>query len=383
METAAYIHVPFCRRKCPYCDFYSIAGAEDRVESYLQAVRMHSVLLTAEDDFLARTAYIGGGTPSVLAPDQLRELVRTVSRFFRIRRNCREFTVELNPESVTDEKLRVLKEEGVDRVSIGAQSFVAEKLSFLGRIHTVEDTRRCLDLVVRNGFRNVSIDLMYGCAGETAAAWERELTRAAQLPGITHISAYTLSIEPHTPFSLREKDALTVDESAQADLYGQTIDILAAHGFRHYEVSNFARTGYECAHNQTYWENDPYIGIGPAAVNYQKGKRSRVVPSVAEYCAALSQKKVIPYDSSEQLGEAKRAQETACLQIRRAEGILFGPFTRKTGVDLLTFKKEAVVRLVDAGLLTCLYDDLGSWAGIALTRKGFLLCDSVCGELLE
>ena len=356
-----YIHIPFCRRKCAYCDFYSIAYDRGLAGAYISAICGQIERLEGP----VSTIFIGGGTPTVLETAEMRRLLRSLGRFAG---SAREFTVEANPESLSGEKLDLFADEGVNRLSIGAQSFSDAKLKRLGRIH---DAGKAMDAVIlskKKGFDNLNIDLIFGAPAETPDDCSAEFARAVKLP-VTHISCYCLT-----------GMAVLADEEDSARMYSLAMEYLPGHGFRHYEVSNFAKKGFECAHNLNYWDNNEYIGLGPSAVSYTGGVRKKNLPDVREYIkrSRAGESAAI---SSERLVGDRKARETAAVKIRTSEGIDFDWFKKKTGYDFLQIEADAIRRLSDTGLIK--YKKVrGMSSGISLTKRGFLFCDTVSSGLL-
>jgi oxygen-independent coproporphyrinogen-3 oxidase len=398
MIPSLYIHIPFCTRKCLYCDFYSVViengdcppgrgltkvgtvpifeGRAEGPKQFPPTVQDYINTLIRQIEPLQQrfnTIYIGGGTPTALPKAQLERLLKSLGK--NIAKGT-EFTVEANPESLDDEKIKLLLDCGVNRLSIGLQSFDDRKLKKLGRIH---NAARAIDAISRSakaGFADISADLIYGVWGEEAGSWERELEEAAKLP-ITHISCYSLTYEKGTPLfnALKNKSIVPLEDETVAEMYERAIDKLALRGFKQYEVSNFAKTGRRCRHNLSYWENNPYIGLGASAVSYIDGARMKNVSDVAEYIARVDEGKPLD-ESSEKLTPVKRARETAAVKIRTKDGIDFAWFREKTGYDFLELESKAVVDLLEQGLVKT------TSTGIALKRKGFLHCDTVSSTLL-
>lgn len=366
-----YIHIPFCRQKCPYCAFYSVAYDEPLAYAYAD-------LLAGEAEKIGgkvSTMYIGGGTPTVLEEASLKKTLHSLKRFTG---DKIEFTVEANPESLSSDKLKLFLDEGVNRLSIGVQSFNDDKLRKLGRIHTAKDAIRAIDNSRKAGFKEISADFIFGVCGETIAEWRSELKKAVRFP-VKHISCYSLTYEENTAlFSARnKKKALPLDEETVAEMYEYTLDFLPEQGFEHYEVSNFAKEGHRCRHNLNYWDNGPYIGLGASAVSYLGGVRQANVADINEYIERVKAGKS-PAASSERLSGIDSAKETAALKIRTKEGIDLKWFKKKTGFDFRGLEKDALPPLIEKGLI-----EYGKEKdGIRLTRRGFLFCDTVSTALL-
>ncbi len=374
MTPSLYVHIPFCAKKCGYCDFYSIAYEEGPAAAYVDALAAQINGINSS----VSTVFIGGGTPSALGSPLLKKLLRAARR---LAAEGAEFTVEANPESLDAGKLRLLLDEGANRLSIGVQSFDDRKLKRLGRIHSAKKAVDSVMLAKKKGFADLNIDLIFGAPGETLNDCYSELARAVKLP-VTHISCYGLTYEKGTTLYNARKcgNIIPVDEECTAQMYSFAIGYLPRHGFRHYEVSNFAKKGFECRHNLNYWRNDEYIGLGPSAVSYIGGIRKRHVPDVWEYInRANAGKSTIV--SSERLTGERKAKETAAVKIRTAEGIDFSWFKKKTGFALGELEADALRKLTGAGLIK--YKKAkGRAAAVSLTKKGFLFCDTVSSELL-
>ena len=322
--------------------------------------------------------YIGGGTPSVLDPKLIQKLLVSLKSFSI---ESGEFTVEVNPESLDEDKAGLFLDHGVNRISIGLQSLDERKLKKLGRIHSSNRAREAVCMAHKKGFRNISVDSIFGVWGEDPGEWKRELDDITRLP-ITHVSCYELTYEKDTPLfsALSNKSIQPVDNDAASVMYETAIDILSLRGFKQYEVSNFAKAGYESRHNSNYWENNPYIGLGPSAVSYIGGVRARNICDVKSYIEKFNAGKSLT-ESSEKLSPVKSARETAAVKIRTKGGIDFGWFKAKTGFDLLGLEKKVLPGLVEQGLLK--YKREGDLqTGICLKRKGFLFCDTVSSAFL-
>ena len=376
-KVGLYIHVPFCREKCLYCDFYSALYSETLADSYI------SVILNELQGLNQRfsSIYIGGGTPSILNLDLLDKLLSGLKKFIT---PGMEFTIEANPESVDSEKLKLFLDKGVNRISMGVQSFDDKKLKLLGRIHDAKGAMDAIELSKKSGFENISIDMIFGSSGEDLKAWKLELEKAAGCAA-RHISCYSLSYEKGTPlFRMREKNRIVaLDDDVLAEMYGYTMSYLPSKGFDHYEVSNFSKPGFECAHNLNYWDNLPYIGLGPSAVSYIDGTRSENVRDVEEYIDRYV-KGVSLITYSENLSGIRMARETSAVKIRTRQGIDYDWFKNKTGFDFEdTLEKGILDELSKDALLEYKIDELTrEKRGIMLTEKGFLFSDTVSSAFL-
>ena len=374
MADSLYIHIPFCRRKCVYCDFYSAIYDPHLASSYIDIL----IRQIGSLDGPFSTVYVGGGTPTALDNKVLERLLKAVKAKAGA---VAEFTVEANPESVDDDKVKLLLAGGVNRLSIGIQSLDERKLKRLGRIHNARKGRESILLAAKKGFANISADIIFGVWDERPEDWEKELDEAAGLP-VEHISCYSLTYEKATPLfaALKNKSVMPLEDDLVARMYEEAIRRLSVRGFKQYEVSNFAKAGFECKHNLNYWNNDPYIGIGASAVSYIEGVRSKNVARVEEYVRRYEEGRSLE-ESSEKLSPVRRAKETAAVKIRTKEGIDFGWFKEKTGYDFLELEKKAVSELLEKDLIKYKKDGTIP-TGIALKRTGFLFCDTVSSALL-
>jgi len=278
-----YVHIPFCASKCGYCDFYSVPADGECMDSFVGAL-----LRELEEDVFVEgrtieTVYVGGGTPTILPTDLLDRLFEGLRRVVSTYSPA-EFTVESNPGTLLPEKVEILRDGGVNRISLGAQSFSAAELATLQRSHKPEDIAASVDMVRRAGFIHLNLDMIFGVPGQTLSSWMDSIGQAIDL-GPDHLACYGLTYEPGTPlYERRERgEVIPTDEGLESEMYTSAIGLLADCGFDHYEISNFARLGGKCLHNLGYWENRPCIGIGPGASSYINGRRWRNVPEVRQY----------------------------------------------------------------------------------------------------
>jgi len=305
-----YIHIPFCERKCSYCAFYSVSKPWENGDGFLQA--LENELNCLPSDFAPETIFIGGGTPT--APDfqWLEKFLPSLGRF-----SPKEFSVEANPGTVDEAKLELLKKSGVNRLSIGVQSFDSDCLEALGRIHSAEQAEEAFRLARASGFENISIDLMFGVPGQTMTMLESDLDRACSL-GPEHIAIYNLMYEEGTP--LTERNPLRLDEALEREMYDLIRARLKAAGFVHYEISNFAKPGFECRHNRLYWTGGEYIGCGPAAHSHRQGTRWANVADLDDYCAHGPRR-----EFEETLDPDAKERETLVMGLRLLEGVDVSP----------------------------------------------------------
>lgn len=370
---AAYVHVPFCRHRCGYCNFTLVAGRDDLIGDYLRAVELELQGLGEPRE--VDTLFFGGGTPTHLPPDNLRRLIETVLRWFPLAAGY-EFSVEANPADLGDETLAVLAAGGVNRISLGGQSFDAAKLKILERDHTPDRLRRAVEMA-KQRIASVSLDLVFGVPGETLAVWQADLASALALEP-DHVSTYGLTFERGTAFwsRLLAGELGRLDEELERAMYAAAIDTLTAAGFEHYEVSNFARPGHRCRHNEAYWAGDGYYAVGPGAARHENGRREMNHRSTTTYL-----KRVLggqsPTAESETLDPADRARELLVFSLRRLAGIERDAFAAKTGFALESLIGEPLARMVSLGLLA---DD---GRQVRLTREGLFVSDAIWPHFLE
>jgi oxygen-independent coproporphyrinogen-3 oxidase len=371
---SAYIHIPFCAHHCGYCDFAIATGSDHQIELYLDALAAE--LATLGEPQTVRTLFLGGGTPTHLSAAQLERLLSSLARWLSLESPGEaEFSIECNPDTLTADKIDVLADHGVTRISLGAQSFHADLLRTLERAHNPDEIGRAVERV-RRRIDNVSLDLIFGVPEQTSAQWRADLTRALALEP-DHVSTYGLTYEKGTPLWKRRRrgQVRPLDEDAELVMYTQAIDTLEASGFEQYEISSFARPGRRCRHNQVYWANEAYFGFGMGAARYIQGRRELNTRDLQRYMRlCLSGESAIM--QSEELGPEERARETMAVQLRRVEGIDRAAFRAQTGYDLDVLAGETLLRHIEGGFLA---DD--GWR-VRLTRRGKYVADAVIEKLL-
>ena len=370
--SAAYIHIPFCAHRCSYCDFAIAVGRDELADRYLDALAAE--LATLGEPRLVRTLFIGGGTPTYLSTTQLRRVLSDVNHWLPTERDG-EFSIEANPGTLDAEKVAVLADHGVTRVSLGAQSFHQPLLNVLERDHAPDDVDRAAEKI-RRQIPEFSLDLIFGVPGQTLAAWDADLRRALALQ-TDHVSTYGLTYEKGTPlWKERQRGTiLPLDEEAELSLYAHAIDTLEAAGFEHYEISNFALPGRRSRHNQIYWANEPYYGFGMGAARYIDGRREVNTRDLATYIRKALGGEPTTFQS-ELLPAEERARESMALQLRLCDGIARRAFHEQTGYELDDIAGPAIVRHVELGLL----EDDGE--RVRLTREGKYVADAVVAGLL-
>ncbi len=336
-----YIHIPFCSGKCHYCDFISFPDKADCVEDYLDAVEKEMRFYTA---IPCDTLYIGGGTPSELSAQQLRRLFKSVDDHFGPVCDFSESTFEANPESLTQDKIMLLRQYGMKRVSVGLQSFNADVLRNLGRRHTVE---RFLDAYLdlrQVGFTNINVDLMCAVPGQTREVFAEDLARLIKL-GPEHVSVYGLQVEEGTRFAA---DGVAEDGDLTREYFDLARAELSSAGYAHYEISNFAKPGMESLHNLNYWENGEYIGIGCSATSYLSGVRKTNAPMLEHYCSSMLTGEDMALASCEKLAGKEKTGETMMLGLRKLGGMSLTPDMKADfGRELASLSKRGLISLED------------------------------------
>lgn len=377
-----YLHIPFCEHKCVYCDFYSIApdgnrgGYERLILDFLRALS-REIDLRGTSPFTATsydTVFFGGGTPSLLTPTQLSDILSSIRRTFTIDDHA-EVTIETNPGTVDREKLEAFQQAGVNRLSIGIQSFHQDDLNFLTRIHSADQAAQCVRDAQAAGFSNVSLDLIFALPGQTLDRWMFNLRAAVDLDP-SHISCYSLIVEPDTPLSRMvltgSVKPLAIEDDAR--LYESTIEFLGQHGYAQYEVSNFAKPGMESRHNSAYWNHTEYLGFGPSAHSFWGGERWWNIAQVQGYIDRLTRGE-LPLAGLERLSEEQWREEAILLGLRSG-GIDLVTYRERFGRELPSENPSLIEQLIADGLVTL------SRQRLSLTSRGYVICDEICQRLL-
>ena len=366
-----YIHVPFCAKKCIYCDFFSIPYDETRAVRYMDSA-VKELEMTRDRASVLDTIYIGGGTPTTMPAGSLVMIARKIKDLFEVSDKA-EVTIEANPGTIDQEKARALHDAGISRFSIGAQSFDDDQLRLLGRIHTSEETVSAIGAVRSAGVPNISIDLIYGIPGQTHDGWLHTIDEAVGLYP-AHISAYELTPERGTPlYELISQGRIAKpDEENIVRMYYSAIEKLEAEGYGHYEISNFARPGFECRHNLNYWNRGEYIGIGAGAHGFIGGIRTRNACDVDKYINAIEGGR-LPVEESSEISREDALKEAVFLGLRKMEGLNITEIGQAFGVDIVKAARELIVE----GLLR------SEGESLRLTRKGVVVSNTVIAELFE
>jgi oxygen-independent coproporphyrinogen III oxidase len=373
-----YVHIPFCRHKCHYCDFYSITGQTDqRMAAFVdRLLREAADWETAEKVRVRpRTIFFGGGTPTLLPPEQMRRLIDGLRAAFDCA-TCDEWTVEANPATVTGDYCRMLRDRGVTRLSFGAQSFDPAELAMLERQHDPSDVVQSVRLARAAGFDRLNVDLIYAICGQSVASWARSLEAAIAL-GTEHVSCYGLTFEPGTPLAARRQMGTVrpVEPEVELEMLRHARRRLTEAGLPAYEISNYARPGQECRHNLLYWTGGDYVGLGPSAASHVQGWRWKNHGHLGRWQEAIDRGESAAMET-EHLSPRRRAGELAMLTLRLSRGLAFDEFAARFGLDGRMLFAEPAGRLSRLGLLDM--DD----AGARLTDRGLAVADSVAEEFL-
>ncbi|MFN9718489.1 MAG: radical SAM family heme chaperone HemW [Planctomycetota bacterium] len=373
---AVYIHVPFCLHHCGYCDFTLVANRDHLIPEYLRLLELEIRHLSSDisKPYEVDTIFIGGGTPTHLSIEHLQTLLEVIHGSFRLSQHG-EYSIEANPDGLCNDRLDLLSENGVSRISLGVQSFDEAVLKTLERRHSRE---AAIDAIQRSAerFADVSLDLIFGVPGQSLESWEETLQTAISMP-VQHISTYGLTYEQGTPFFRRERsgDLQRVADVHERDMYLVGIRTLSKAGFGHYEVSNFARPGFQCRHNRVYWNADEYFAFGPGAARYLHGERSTNVRSVVRWLKAL-QIGADWIEDREVLTPEEKAREAIMIGLRMMEGLDIARFEQRFATSLAGLASEPLDRHLAQGHLVI------SHGRLRLTLDGLLIADTVVSDFL-
>lgn len=370
-----YVHVPFCRSKCQYCDFYSVTAKDDRLlDSYMNAVCAHIKEAGAlAPGYVVDTIYFGGGTPTFFGAEGMAAILSTIRKSFDVAHTA-EVTFEANPDSVSDRLLRRLRNEGFNRVSLGVQCDNDDILKKIGRPHSYQQAVNAVKRIRKFGFKNLSLDLMYGLPGQSLESWEQTLKNVLSLAP-EHISCYGLKVEEGTPLHEYKEFCNLADDDTQADMYLSAVEILRQHGYRQYEISNFCRKGNVSRHNLKYWTGGEYLGFGPDASSDFAGRRFSIIRDLKGYIQGIREGGQVLEDVQEISGR-ERAGEYLMMRLRTASGIDPREYEKRFLLPFAPLEK-AMARFKEQGLAQKTFD--GRWH---LTVQGFLVSNSIISDLL-
>ncbi|MBP9854756.1 MAG: radical SAM family heme chaperone HemW [Candidatus Omnitrophica bacterium] len=362
-----YIHIPFCDKKCFYCSFVVTVGQLKRADQYIDALKKEALGYRGVE---IKSIYLGGGTPTTLNIHQINDLMRFIKNNFKINHHV-EFTIEANPEGLDLEKLIALRDLGVNRISLGIQTFRDDYLKYLGRIHSREKAIESFHLIRRAGFKNVSCDLMISFPDQTKEQLMEDLDNMISLNS-EHISLYSLTIEPNSRFYT--KNVQPLDADTQAEHFQIVLEYTKKHGYGQYEVSNFAKKGYESLHNMNYWECGDYLGLGVSAHSHIQGKRFQNVDRFSDYLKMAEENNLQPV-STETLSSQERLKEALLFGLRMAKGIDLPKLEEKYGCVLESHRKDMIDHFIQEGLLVFQNGHLKT------THRGMMVLDELCTRL--
>jgi oxygen-independent coproporphyrinogen-3 oxidase len=371
-DGGVYVHLPFCPYLCPYCDFAKWPRRKSSAQRYLEALSRE---IEDAPPFRARTLFLGGGTPNTYEPETIARLTGVLRERFALPAGA-EATIEMNPDPPLCEGFEIYREAGINRISLGVQSFAATELATLGRRHRAQDVASAVRRARAAGIGNVALDLIFGVPGQTVDSWRTTLAAALALEP-EHVSTYGLTIEEGTRYAAwyaREPGAFSSND-LEAELYELAIDTLTAAGYEHYEISNFARPGSRSLHNANYWENGDYLGLGVGAASYRGGVRSVHVRDLESYCQAALGRLPIPGES-ECLAGAARAGEAAMLALRTSQGVDTAAFAERYGIDFMSYYAPVLAEMTSAGMLEI------TEFRVRLTRRGRFVANDVCAAFV-
>ena len=368
MDLSVYIHIPFCEKKCYYCDFSSFSGMEEYFETYTAALAQEIHSCSELDGANIITVFIGGGTPSVLPPKYVEKILLALNPF-SIAKGA-EITIEANPNSLTRDKLRDYNSFGINRLSVGLQAYQSHLLDTLGRLHRAEDFLCCIDSAFSAGFSNISADLIFAIPGQSLTDWEESL-KAVIRAGLPHVSCYGLAIEENTPFYEKYKP---VDEDLDRRMYYRAVELLNSCGYCPYEISNFAKDGFDSRHNSVYWERGNYLGFGLSAHSLYNNVRFENTGDLSEYMNSIDEKK--RRKNIIKLTHKESMEEFMFLGLRMTKGVSAERFLREFGADLYEVYGGVIRKHVGNKLLDICEDK------IRLTPKGVDLSNFVLSEFL-
>ena len=372
--TALYIHIPFCATKCFYCDFNTYSFHKEQADAYLNALQIE-MNAYAPMGVLLQTVFIGGGTPSILSPNSLKEMFTNLQENFHIETDA-EFTIECNPGTIDAEKLAIMRDSGVNRLSFGVQAMDDGILQQIGRIHSVNDVLSSYQMAREHNFDNINLDLIFALPEQTLDQWQYSLDKVINLEP-DHVSAYNLTLEKGTKFHdwWNAGKLVLPNNEIEADMYQLSIDRLTQAGYLHYEISNFAKPDCDVKHHLTYWDNESYIGLGAGASGYIDGCRYTNVRGIPEYIEQVGQvKKPIAYRES-LIGIQEKA-ETIILGLRKRDGICFDRYQKLFGQPITREFEQTINHLVELELVDTSNNHL------RLTDRGLMLANYVFTEFL-
>ncbi|NLO70283.1 MAG: radical SAM family heme chaperone HemW [Porphyromonadaceae bacterium] len=369
-----YIHIPFCKTKCIYCDFYSITDFEQQkelVDSLILEIKQRNDYLKEQ----VNTIYFGGGTPSTLSVSEIDAILRAFFKTFQIEKDT-EITLEANPDDLTLDYLKKLRNVGINRLSMGVQSFDDAQLKAINRRHSAQAALNSIEMAHRAGFSNISIDLIYGLPGQSLESWKEQVDKAISLD-VQHISAYGLIYEENTPLwrDMKAGRVIPTDDETMIDMYNYLVATCRKNGFEQYEIANFAKNGYRSRHNSSYWKQQPYLGIGPAAHSYDGDSRQWNISSIRKYCKNIANNE--PYFEKEILSEQDKYNDFVMVSLRTMDGINLAALKRDFNEKYLEHCINSAKKYLENNKLHIKEDFL------RLSPDGVMLSDRIIVDLMK
>ena len=375
-DIGVYVHIPFCKSKCLYCDFNSYTNKQDLVEKYIYYLKKEIDLYKEElNNFNVKTIFIGGGTPSYIEGKYIYEIVEHMDKRLNMSK-LSEFSIEANPKTLDTEKLNIYKQSGINRISMGVQSFNDDTLKKIGRIHSADDVIKTYNMIREYGFDNINFDIMFNLPEQDIDDVLFTLKKAISL-NVEHISYYSLKLEEGTPFyaSYEKSELKLPEEDIEREMYYTGIELLEQNGYHHYEISNFSKKGYQCNHNLIYWNVNPYIGIGISAYSNINNKRYGNLYNFEEYFNKIDNR-MLPIAETEVINNEMEMAEYLILGLRLIKGVSKDDFLKRFNIEIDDKFGDLIAKHVKQGLL---HEDINS---IRLTKKGLDLCNLVFMDLL-
>ncbi len=376
MATSLYIHIPFCAAKCNYCSFNSYSGLESLQERYVDALAVEMAIVAGTGHLRPlETVFLGGGTPTLLPCELLERLFASLRSVFELRSGA-EISIEINPGTVDREKLAGMYRAGVNRISFGVQTFSDRELRGIGRIHTAAEAWNAVEMAKKEGFSNVSLDLMYGLPGQSPESWKKSLQQAILLE-VSHLSLYQLTVEEQTPLQrmIASGERVVPGEGLIAEMDEITAELTGRAGLHRYEISNYSQAGSECRHNRVYWQNASYFGCGAGAVSYIGGSRRRNENIPESYCDLVEAGESVVVEI-EDLSRDESLRETVIMGLRMTEGVSVAAMQERFAIDLMEYYGAILEDLIRKDLL-CLTD-----TALCLTARGRVFANQVMAELV-
>lgn len=372
-----YLHIPFCLRKCDYCDFYSIPVNNSLLANYVRCLVREGELREGAGNLPVATIYLGGGTPNLLSAHDIAHLIEALQKSFTVDPKA-EISMEANPVRHDTDYFRVVKDSGINRLSLGVQSFNENELNILNRIHSSGDALQTVETLHRVGLTNFNLDLIYGIPGQTLSSWERTLKTAVSCHP-AHISMYLLQLNPVTPMArkIKQGELSLLGDDSEAAMYYHALDFLRAAGYEHYEISNLARPGCRCRHNLIYWQARPYTGLGAGAVSFIMNRRIMNQANVEQYIKSTQGSRLPATELLEEMTVPDLPVDALILGLRLISGINCMDFQKRYGIDIMEVYQQQISNCISNGLLKYANNV------IALTEKGYFLSNQVLCQFLR